>query len=202
MPFDEHQIEPRELIHRFRNILTIMRSIISGTLRSAQSIEGAQALVDQRLGALSGTIDGLLASERGNTPLEAVTSQVLAQFPRVAKRFSLDGETVDVGVRSAMTLTLVLHELCTNAIRYGALSSDVGNVELRWTVIRGDEDPQLWMLWCERDGPVVEPPTHQGFGTRLICTAAGRSLRGRCELDFPKSGVTWSLLAPLSSLKT
>ena len=99
-----------------------------------------------------------------------------------------------------MTLTLAFHELATNAIKYGALSTEAGAIELTWKVIGSGDQAQLWMQWAERDGPPVTRTDRQGFGTRLICTAVSRGLRGRAELDFPASGAVWTLLAPLATI--
>ncbi len=197
---DGDDLRLRELEHRFRNILTIVRSIVSQTLNSARSIEDARAMVDHRLASLGGAIDSLLATHWQPTPLSDLVDRTFDHFPLFRGRIQCEGASVTIGASAAMTLMLVLYELATNAVKYGALSNQAGTIELRWTVLGDGNDASLWMQWAERGGPPVVRPDRQGFGSRLICTAASRSLHGRCELDFPASGITWTMIAPLSAI--
>jgi len=198
---DLADVRVRELAHRFRNIVTITRSLVSQTLRSATSIEEARRVTDERLAALDGAIDLLLSANWQPAPLEEIARRALAPFDGLAQRIRVEGPPVPVGSSAALTLALAIHELATNAIKYGALSIESGAIELTWQIIESDK-PELWMLWAERGGPPVVHPERQGFGTRLICAAVSRSLRGRAELDYPKTGVTWTLIAPLAAIAT
>lgn len=194
-------VRMRELEHRFRNILTIVRSIVSQSLHSASSLDAAKTTIDQRLEALGSAIEQLLSHQWEAAPLPALAKQALAHFTLYSERVRLDGPIVTVGPKAAMTLTLVFHELATNAIKYGALSNATGTIDLSWKVAGTGTDAKIWLLWAERGGPPVVKPERQGFGTRLICTAAGRSLQGCAELDFPASGALWSLIAPIASIE-
>ena len=191
----------RELEHRFRNILTIVRSLVSQSLQRANSIEDARSTIDERLAALGNATEQLLAHDWEAAPLPALAENALAHFTLGAGRLHLSGPTVTIGPKAAMTLTLAFHELATNAIKYGALSNETGTIELTWKVLGLGTEAELWMQWAERGGPPVVRPERQGFGSRLICTAASRSLRGRAELDFPASGIVWTLLAPLAAVE-
>ena len=197
---DSGEVRLRELEHRFRNILTVVRSIVSQSLQSADSLEDARATIDDRLAALGGAIEHLLSHQWQAAPLPALAEQAVAHFSPYAERVHLDGPTFIIGPRAAMTLTLVFHELATNAIKYGALSGEAGIVDLAWKVLGSGNEAQLWIQWAERGGPPVVQPKRQGFGSRLIFTAASRSLRGHAELDFPVTGVTWTLIAPLAAI--
>lgn len=197
---DLGEVRLRELEHRFRNILTIVRSIVSQSLHSAGSLDDAKATIDERLAALGGAIEHLLSHQWQAAPLPALAEQALAPFAQYSGRVGVEGPVVTIGPKAAMTLTLVLHELTTNAIKYGALSTASGAIELTWRLLGSGEQAQLWLQWAERGGPPVAMPTRQGFGTRLICTAAGRSLRGRAELNFPATGIVWTLLAPMAAV--
>lgn len=196
---DLDDVRVRELAHRFKNILTITRSIVGQTLATAASIEEARRLTDQRLASLNGAIDLLLSNDWQPAPLDVLARRALAPFDGLAQRIHVEGPSVRVGPSAGLTLTLAFHELTTNAIKYGALSDSAGTVTLTWRVLESDNS-ELWVQWTERDGPTVVCPQRQGFGTRLICTAASRSLRGRAELDYPATGVTWSLIAPLAAI--
>ena len=190
----------RELEHRFTNILTIVRSIVSQSLQSASSINEAKGSIDNRLAALSGAVEQLLSAGWEAAPLPALAEQALGHFSIYTERVRLDGPAIKVGPQAAMTLTLVFHELATNAIKYGALSNGTGKVELTWKMLGPDDQAELWIQWAEHGGPPVTPPDRRGFGSRLICAAAGRSLRGRAELEFPISGVVWTLIAPMATI--
>ncbi len=180
---------------------TIVRSLVSQSLQRAESIEDARSTIDERLAALGGAIEQLLAHDWEAAPLPALAENALAHFTLGADRMRLAGPTVTIGPKAAMTLTLAFHELATNAIKYGALSNETGTIELTWKVLDSGAEAELWMQWAERGGPRVVKPERQGFGSRLICTAASRSLCGRAELDFPTSGIVWTLLAPLTAVE-
>lgn len=197
---DRDELVVRELEHRFKNILTIVRAIVSQSLRAASSIEDARDVIDERLASLGGAVEQLLSSDWKAAPLPALVDQALAHLSFYTERLSFLGETVEIGPRAAMTLTLAFHELATNAIKYGALSNKTGTVELCCQVRGAGDDAELLLQWIERGGPPVTRPERQGFGTRLICTATGRSLQGSAMLDFPATGAVWTLVAPLTSV--
>ena len=191
----------RELAHRFRNILTIVRALVSQSLQSAESLDVARTTIDERLAALGIAVEQLLSHQWEAAPLPALAKNALAHFTVYADRVSLNGPTVTIGPKAAMTLTLAFHELATNAIKYGALSNETGTIELTWKVLGSGTEAELCMQWTERGGPPVARPKRRGFGSRLICTAASRSLRGRAETEFSASGVVWTLFAPLAAVE-
>jgi two-component sensor histidine kinase len=104
----------------------------------------------------------------------------------------LVGPRLRVNAVAAQAIGLALHELSTNAGKYGALSTDKGRVEIRW----GIEGETFTISWTERDGPPVSPPQRRGFGTVVMKEMAERSVDGRVELGHAPSGVTWSLTCP------
>ncbi|WP_429614994.1 HWE histidine kinase domain-containing protein [Sphingobium olei] len=175
--------------------------MVSQSLKSTVSIEEAGAAIDTRLATLNRTVEQLLDADWGAAPLDALVQNALVNFSPYAGRWQCSGPPVDLGPSSAMTLMLALNELATNAVKFGAFSNETGTVELTWQIVEVGGATQLWLLWTERGGPPVRKPERQGFGSRLISTAAGRSLRGRAEIDFPQSGVTWTLVAPLAALR-
>lgn len=196
----DSDLRMRELEHRFRNILTIVRSVVSQSLASASSLDAARITIDRRLEALGSAMHELLSHQWEAAPLSVLAKQALAHFTLHAERVRLDGPTVMIGPKAALTLTLAFHELATNAIKYGALSNATGVVDLSWRVAGSGTEAMLWLQWAERAGPPVVKPERQGFGTRLICTATGRSLNGRAELEFPEAGIVWSLVSPIASI--
>ena len=194
----DSDLRMRELEHRFRNVLTIVRSVVSQSLASASSLDAAKTTIDRRLEALGGAIHELLSHRWEAAPLSALAKQAFAHFTVHSDRLRLDGPDVTIGPEAALTLALAFHELATNALKYGAMSNTTGTIDLSWKVAGAGSEAVLWLQWAERAGPPVVKPERQGFGTRLICTATGRSLKGRAELDFPETGVVWSLVAPMA----
>jgi two-component sensor histidine kinase len=113
----------------------------------------------------------------------------------IGSRIVVDGPQLRLKPASAQAIGLALHELATNAGKYGALSTDKGRVDVCW----GAADGTLTMSWTERDGPPVSAPKRRGFGTTVIETMANHSLDGAVDLDYAPSGVTWRLACPAAN---
>jgi two-component sensor histidine kinase len=154
-----------ELEHRAKNALTVVIALIQQTGRTATSVDDFQSKLIDRFHALGRAQTVLDESSGGPASLKALIDEVLSPFDTGGR---ITGEMVgsDVGISrdTAVGLCLVLHELATNATKYGALSVPAGSVGLRWTVGQA----KVSMLWQERGGPLVECPTRKGFGTRLF----------------------------------
>lgn len=132
-----------------------------------------------------------------------LSSRIVRGAPRTAVILVMVSTTCSplmVGSNAVMALTLALHELGTNAIKYGALSAPGGTIDLFWKLIDGVPGRRLWMQGVEHCGPPVEPPARKGFGSRLVSSATGRALGGEVELVYDHSGVTWLLVAPLDRI--
>lgn len=189
-----------ELRHRFRNIVAVTQSLVNQTLRDDVPIAQARDTLNQRLGAMGKALDLLLRNDWKPGLLSDTVREALALHDGYHNRIHCNGPEVSIGGNAVLALTLAMHELSTNAIKYGALSSPHGTVALSWKMIESKPAPQLWIQWAERDGPPVEQPAHKGFGSRLISGATGRALGGEVELDYAPSGLIWSLIAPLARI--
>jgi two-component sensor histidine kinase len=190
----------RELKHRMRNVFAIAQAIVGQSLRGAASPNDAVAVVTQRLAAISGVTAGMMSARYSNLTIKGVVERAVTVHPCDPARISIDGVDVDVGSKAALAIGLALHELGTNALRYGALSTAEGRVSLVWSVDEAGNEPVLRMIWRERAGPPVVPPSRKGFGTRLIVDNLSSDVQGRSELTFPPEGVQWVLEAPLTAL--
>nr|WP_277924484.1 sensor histidine kinase [Sphingomonas sp. CROZ-RG-20F-R02-07] len=191
-----------ELRHRFRNIVAVTQSLVSQTLRPGAPIEDARERLTERLAAMGAAVDLLLGAEWESSPLDAIVRASLAHYADHRERIHCKGPEVMIGSNAVISLTLALHELETNAIKYGALSVPDGRVDLAWSLVGSGDEPKLWLQWCEHGGPPVSPPTRQGFGTRLISSAIGRFLSAEVQLDYTPGGVTWIMIAPLSAFSS
>jgi two-component system, chemotaxis family, CheB/CheR fusion protein len=107
---------------------------------------------------------------------------------------------LQIAPRAALALSMAIHELCTNAGKYGALSNDAGEVSIDWQIVGPATDPRFVFTWKERGGPITAAAGAPGFGTRMIETALGRELGGSAKLDFPPTGAVFTLDVPAENI--
>lgn len=193
---DEHRaLLAEELKHRVKNTMATMQSIAHQTLRGASFIDEAYRTLDARLQSLSAAHDMLTRENWAGAPLGEVAEKALGAFQGGGGLFLIDGPEVWLPPRLA--LTMALHELATNAVKYGALSRDGGRVALTWEMVVRSGPALLKLTWEESGGPSVTPPTRGGFGSKLIERALASEMGGQAELDYCPSGVRFSLEAPM-----
>ena len=191
-----------ELSHRVKNILSLAQSVVDSTLRTATTLSGAREAASGRLQALGHAHDRLLADSWEAAPVAELVASVTNSLSLDPARLEVSGPFVRLGSRAALQLALALHELATNAAKYGALSNDTGKVTMQWSLTGGDEaDRGFRFTWRERGGPTVVPPTRKGFGTRVIERAMGAAFGGEVTLTYPPEGACWSIHAPLAPLQ-
>jgi two-component sensor histidine kinase len=184
----------REVNHRARNMLSVVDAIAHRTV--ADCPEDYVGSLSERIRALAIYQDLLVRSEWKGVEIEDLIRAQLSDFAAlIDSRITVKGPKLHLIPASAQAIGLALHELTTNAARYGALSTDKGCVEIAW----GTEGETLTMAWTERDGPPVSPPQRRGFGSVVMKEMAERSVDGRVELDYAPSGVTWRLICPAAN---
>jgi two-component sensor histidine kinase len=184
-----------ELNHRVKNTLAVVQGLAHQTFRKGGSVEEARAVFEARLAALSATHDLLTRRSWEAAPLHnIVLAAVEGTVGAAASRVDIRGPDISLAPQAAVSFALAVHELCTNAVKYGALSSESGRIQVRWEMLG---EARLRFCWEESGGPRVVPPARRGFGTRLIDTALARELGGEVELDYRPSGVVCTVEAPL-----
>ncbi len=189
-----------ELNHRLKNTLATVQAFASQTLKGTGSLEDARQALNSRIMALSRAQDVLTSENWQGADLLQMVSVAIAPFENEAPdRFRIGGPSLPLGPRAALALSLALHELATNASKYGALSTDRGRVDIDWSV-SGDDGPVLQLDWHESGGPPVVPPSRQGFGTRLIERGLATELDAEVTLDYAPSGFVFKFKAALASL--
>lgn len=190
----EQRVLNYELSHRLKNSFAMIQAIAKQSLRSVpDQVPVAQFL--GRLHALSSAHDVLLQQTWGSAVLGEIAASVLGALAPQSQ-FSVSGPEIEVGPRAALAVSLVLHELATNATKYGALSCDDGRIALAWRVAAGGEEPELVMEWRESGGPPPAAPGHTGFGSRLI--QMGLTGTGGAALRYPVTGFEADFRAPLA----
>ena len=184
-----------ELNHRVKNTLATVQSMAAQTLRNEPDPVVAFEKFEARLMGLSRVHDILTRESWHGAELHEVTERALRPFDEAGTRFSVEGPPVRLQPGGALTMALVLHELATNALKYGALSNPDGRVDLTWTY-----DPaarQLEGKWIETGGPLVSEPTRKGFGSRLIERSLRGELKGAAVMDYRPEGLHCTLSARL-----
>ncbi|WP_299310015.1 CHASE domain-containing protein [uncultured Croceicoccus sp.] len=185
----------RELNHRVKNTLANVLSIMSLTRRRAKSLDEYANSLDGRIRALSATHDLLTQSEWGTTPVRAVIEVEMAPYAQEGNRHvEMAGPEVDLAPNDALSLGLAVHELATNAAKYGSLSVADGMVHVEWDLV---SDKLVRVRWREEGGPPVSQERPRGFGTDLIEKIVAHELRNPVDLVFEPSGVRCTMLIPV-----
>jgi PAS domain S-box-containing protein len=184
----------REVNHRAKNMLSLVQAIARQT--AARQPEDFIGCFAERIQALAANQDLLIRNDWQGVDVEDLVRAQLAHFlDLVGSRIIVDGPLLRLNPSSAQAIGLALHELSTNAGKYGALSTDSGRVDVCWGTV-GDT---FTMSWTERDGPPISAPKRRGFGTVVVEMMAKHSLDGAIDLDFAPSGVTWQLVCPAAN---
>jgi PAS domain S-box-containing protein len=182
-----------EVSHRAKNLINVVNAIAHQT--AAKDPEDFIERFSDRMQALSANQDLLVRNEWKGVEIKALVHAQLAHFADlIGRRISVDGPRLRVNANAAQAIGLTLHELATNAAKYGALSTDMGRVDIRWGT-----DGEFTMSWTEREGPPVSAPQRRGFGTIVMEAMAERSVDGAVDLDYAPSGLTWRLTCPTAN---
>ena len=190
-----------ELNHRVKNTLATVQSIALQSLRGLEGpeAEAARAAFEARLIALARVHDVLTRESWEGAELSSVAADAIRPLDRPdgqPSRFTVSGPPLRLAPRLALSIAMALHELGTNAVKYGALSNDSGRVRIAWSVERKGET-RLNLRWSESGGPPVRSPTRRGFGSRLIERSLARELAGEVELLYEPGGVVCTIKAPV-----
>ena len=184
----------REINHRAKNMLSVVDAIAHQTV--TRSPEDFIERFSERIQALSANQDLLVRNEWNGVEIADLVRAQLAHFADlIGSRIAMHGPKLRLNPASAQAIGLALHELATNAGKYGSLSTDAGRVDVSWA----SDGDTLTMSWTEREGPLVSAPKRRGFGTIVMETMAERSVGGKVDLDYPPSGLTWRLTCPAAN---
>jgi two-component sensor histidine kinase len=200
----DRELLVRELNHRVKNLFSMLSGMIELTARNSTD-------VGEMAGALTGRVQALAKAHElirpaiipgradADVDLEHLLGELLApHLGTGAPPCRITGPGVAIGVNAAASFALVIHELATNAAKYGGLSVPEGEIEIEWS----EQDGNLALKWCERGGLAVQgEPDHVGFGSKLIDVTVKRQLSGSIKYDWEQSGVSVSISVPLHSLK-
>jgi PAS domain S-box-containing protein len=190
-----------ELNHRVKNTLMIIQAMAQQTFKGTDIPAEARTKFQRRLAALGAAHNMLTQSKWEHAQLEELTGATVAASGARGHQVRLAGPRVVLDPKQAVTYAMALHELCTNAIKYGALSSEQGRVEVHWDVAE-DRERNFRLVWQERGGPPVAAPEILGFGSRLIKHALAQEFSGEVSMDFHPEGLTCTIEGVLPRVET
>jgi PAS domain S-box-containing protein len=190
-----------ELNHRVKNTLAVVQSLAQQSFRGDQAKPAAKSAFEARLAAVASAHNLLVRQDWTSASMRTLVTDVAGPGCGAdPARVDVEGPDFALSPRTAVSVALALHELCTNAVKYGALSNDIGRVAIGWSLQQGDT-PHLRMRWVESGGPPVVAPTARGFGSRLIERALAAELGGPVVMEFSREGLVCTIEAPLSRLQ-
>src|SRR5215204_3015886 len=196
---EEHQaLLIRELQHRVKNTLATVQALLRATSRSASSVEDFKQVFEARVLSLSRTHDLLVETSWRTALLRDILHSELGPYDDGAgTRVLLSGPAVELPAELALPIGMAIHELTTNAAKYGAFSTSRGWLEVEWDVRGQDGGRKLELWWSEHDGPPVEPPSRKGFGSSLIQRLLATQCRAEIDFTFDRPGLRFRMSVPL-----
>jgi PAS domain S-box-containing protein len=191
-----------ELNHRVKNTLASVQSIVMQTLRGSHTMEEASGAISARILALSAAHNILTDENWDGADLSVIVASSIDAFDGPAQdRFRIIGPHVRLGPRAALSMSLALHELATNAVKYGALSNETGFVVIDWSVSKPGDDGAFTLTWREIGGPSAPVSDRKGFGSRLILRVLPMELGGTARIDYGVDGFVFTLDTTLKAIE-
>lgn len=187
------QLLMREVHHRAKNILSVVQAMAQQT--RASSCDEYISRLNERIRSLGASYDLLVKNEWQNVPLAELVRAQLAHFGDLLDgRIAVRGPELRISSAAAQAIGMALHELATNAGKYGSLSTDTGRVDITWNLERAAADGRRFTIkWSENGGPTVMPPARRGFGWSVLCQLTKMSLGADVTLEYAPTGVVWCL---------
>jgi two-component sensor histidine kinase len=194
---DREALIVRESIHRVKNVLAVVRSLVQQSIREGRPVEEGRNTLLHRLEAIARAQIALAATDRDAASLAEIVSSELTSY---AERVTVDGPQVMVSGTFAQTFSLLVHELATNALKYGAFSNATGRVAVSWSIAGQAYAAHLTFRWQETDGPPVSAPQGKGFGSKLLESALPTGPSEPARLTFDATGFTYEVEIPMSAI--
>ena len=186
----------RELSHRSKNLLMVIQAVARQSIRQSSSLDDFAGRFTDRLASLAKLHDLLVDEEWRGASLRAIAQSQVGPF--AGGRVDIEGPEILLKPDIAQVISMVFHELATNASKYGALSNAIGRIQITWGFV-GDEQKRLFLQWQETAGPAVMAPIRKGFGSVVLERMILQIAEASASLKFQPAGVVWYAEAPLAS---
>lgn len=191
------QLLMAEINHRAMNLLGVVQAVARQTARDGDPVTFVTRLTE-RIGSLAASQDLLVQNQwQGVEVVDLIAAQLSHYKDLIGTRVVFEGPLARLTPAAAQGIGMALHELATNAGKYGALSNEAGHVQISWVVTTA-RPPMFEMRWIESNGPRVKPPARKGFGQKVIGPMAEAAVNGSAETDHRPAGLTWTLIAPVA----
>ncbi|MDP2357475.1 MAG: CHASE domain-containing protein [Beijerinckiaceae bacterium] len=187
----------REMSHRVKNLLAVIQSIASRTMSGGRTLQDARAIFSDRLSALARAHSALVDGQWSGAPLRGLLEGELAPF---GARVSVSGPYVRLNAQMAQNMAMAVHELATNAVKYGALSDNAGIVRIVWRIRQESSGPVFSFSWVETGGPTVVEPQRDGFGQTLLRRLVGSTIGSDPVVEYAPQGFRYSFECPLDRI--
>ena len=187
-----------ELSHRVKNTLAVVQSIANQSRRGSKTLDDFSEAFGGRLQALAGANDLVIAGNWKSVDLRHLIDRAVRPFAQSGQFVISDGPPIDLRPQPSLTVAMILHELATNAVKYGSLSNRTGIVSINWRIECEGVGPRFCLEWTESGGPVVVAPKGQGMGTRFIDRSVNYDLKGDISINYEASGLHAFLKVPLT----
>jgi PAS domain S-box-containing protein len=188
----------RELAHRMTNMMAVVSAVFQQSLRHALSLDELSQAFTQRLQSLASASRLLTETQWHSTPLDKLVQAALRPHcPEESRQCEISGPRLQLAASAVPPLSMILHELATNATKYGALSVPQGKIHISWSQQTLNSDATLLLKWRERDGPAVQPPVRHGYGMSLIRDTIEKGMGGTALMHFNPGGLEIDLQMPL-----
>ena len=188
----------REIQHRTKNLFAVVQAVVARSFAGKQTVKDAEAAVLDRLHSLAQTHAMLMDNEWQGAELAEV---VRAEMSPYSNRVQIEGPIVKLSAKAAQTFALAVHELATNAAKYGALSNAAGRVRIHWSMSKSNGSEHFIFRWEEQGGPPVSPPSQRGFGSVVLQQVMADYFVEPPRIDFAVGGVRYKLSGELANLK-
>jgi PAS domain S-box-containing protein len=188
-----------ELNHRVKNTLATVQSVAAQTLKGSAVPATVKGSLESRLISMAGAHDVLTQQNWEGADLRNIVEKALSPFMAPGREFDVVGPDIRLLPKSALAVAMAVHELATNAAKYGALSNGSGRISVHWTIVDHDGE-RLQIVWTEAGGPKVASPSSKGFGSRLIERGLAGQLGGEAVIDYRETGVVCRIMAPLNTI--
>jgi PAS domain S-box-containing protein len=188
-----------ELNHRVKNTLATVQSVAAQTLKASTVPATVKGSLESRLISMAGAHDVLTQQNWEGADLRNIVEKALSPFMAPGREFDVAGPDIRLLPKSALAVAMAVHELATNAAKYGALSNGSGRISVHWTIVDHDGE-RLQIVWTEAGGPKVAAPSSKGFGSRLIERGLAGQLGGEAVIDYREAGVVCRITAPLNTI--